>query len=104
MEFVYAKLNRDLPDEAVEKIVAFEPNSRWYEEHRKPNDLTVWYKHSLRREIEHGTCNLIKRFVPWKAPRLMVPIFGSPRLRPIKTVETVIRNADHNEGQEEEEA
>jgi hypothetical protein len=86
MEFAFQKIYNSLPDLAIEIILAFEPNSRWHEEQRKPHDLTVWHKYSVRREIEHGNCKLIRRTIPRSPPKMTFPVFGSPRLKPTKTV------------------
>lgn len=65
MEYALTALHRRLPDVIVDMIVRFEPDSHWHETQRKPSNLTVWLKHAVRREIEHGTSKLIKRVLPW---------------------------------------
>jgi hypothetical protein len=65
MEYALTALHRRLPDVIVDMIVRFEPDSHWHEKQRKPSNLTVWLKHAVRREIEHGTSRLIKRVLPW---------------------------------------
>jgi len=84
MEFAYDWLNCFIPDIAMELILACEPDSKWHEEQRRPDHITVWLKHSLRREIEHGTSKLIWRSSEVTGPRTTIRVLGSPCLRPIK--------------------
>ena len=72
-----------LPDDILNAISTFEPDSREHERLRQPDDITVWKKHSVKCEIENGTCRLINRILRWGEPnqRVILPIFGPTSFR-----------------------
>jgi len=78
-------------------ILSCEPQSRWHEEQRSPSDITIWRKHCLRREIEHGSQRLIRRDISRPPPKNLVTAIGSPRLRPIK----IVRQIGDSSGEEQ---